>query len=234
MVTITENAVLDTIRGVEERFIVANPRGHVIFLIRDRLVPWTDGARGRAVAALALLDDAIARLKGSGDRATHTRGVLKSRRETIARAAAVYDSIGEDFSGALAGELIARMTATRAALVAARAVRNLATRETVAEALIEIEKCLADIRQLDRDVIDVLSQLAVPSMPDAHDFARAEQATAALESASAKQLRAVDVHGAIGQALETPGSIADLFIIYETKPDHPLIKWRAQALAERG
>jgi hypothetical protein len=194
-------------------------------------------ARFRAVAGLALLDEALLALGDrAGDRAAACREALTAQRDTIASAIAHYDSLA-NLEGPAAVELTNRIVALRAASDAAHHAREHATRESIQSALLEIERVAADARQLDRDIAAALSGLAVPALPNEQDFRDARASSEDLELRQpGKRPRAELVARAIEAGLRTPINVARLFICFETPggdQSHELIKWRAKALSER-
>ena len=197
---------------------IKTPRGDLAYILGPKLTNWipdviavVDYNRGydryahpRAIAALALIDDALDRLSSKTcDRSKEARGALRAQREPIAAAVAHVDSLRADFTGPLAQSFISRMVVA------------------------------GDVQLLESELVSALTKLEIPPMPDASDFAKAKQETEALERQPAKNVRASDVRTAIEQGMSAPTRSA-LWIAYETKADHPLIQWRAQALAERG
>ncbi|HYQ00001.1 MAG TPA: hypothetical protein VER96_15100 [Polyangiaceae bacterium] len=181
----------------------------------------------RAQAGLELIDDALARLaKKTGDRANAARAELTQQRKEISDAIAVFESIGADLTGPLARTLIERAARVRGALAAAQRAKDLATRETVESALLEIEKCLADDRALARDVQATLAALAGPTLPDAADFKDAKGNTEDLQRLPGKNPPASLVARAIQAGIDAPSRVRDLWIIFESNPQHELIQWR--------
>lgn len=225
---------------------IPSPREVLRIALFDRLGQWapikqhisagnpaSQFARTRALAALDLLDDALAQLGNrKGARAETTRAALAAQRATIAAALAAFDSIGATLDGPVAQDFIARITASRAALAEAFAAKEVSTRETVEAASLEIERCLSDARALDRDISTLVQSLALPEFPSKASFEIAERTTADLERQPKKpSIRAIA--GAIDAGLSTPDSIASLFVIYESDPPHELVAWRARAMAEK-
>jgi len=189
----------------------------------------------KAGAVVEVYDDALARLKGkTGERAKAARERVRTDRAPIAAALDLINSLRGDLSGPLGVELRTRIASTRAALASALAEKEVAPRAKIRDAVIAIEEAWADIRELDRDLASLYERLIVPPLPDIDELRGAERLTVKLESSPAERVRAVDVHAAIEQGINAPAHMAVLFIAYETKPDHPLVQWRAQALAERG
>lgn len=203
-------------------------------LTRDSEVPAQEVAR----AILAIYDDALARLKGkTGPRAVAALAQISTSRAPIAAAFELAKSLQAEvgFDGVLGRELQKRIVSTRVALAAALAVRELATRSTIDAALLECERCMADCRELDRDIAAINDRLSVRFLqwPNLLELRSAEATTQALEKQSAKNPKAAQVHAALALGLEAPAHVAALWIAYETQPDHELIKWRARAAAER-
>ena len=187
----------------------------------------------RALAAVEQLDGALVKLsERTGTREDAAREWLTSQRKTIADALAAFESIGADLGGPLARDLVSRITAIRAALASAYAAKACATRETVETALLEIEKCLADDRTLARDIAAAAASLALPSLPDAKSFHDAAGNTADLERLPAKRPSARQMHRVLDNAFNTSPAVALLHVIYETQPEHELVKLRARAIAE--
>lgn len=192
-------------------------------------------AHPRVTALVSIYDDALARLKGkTGARAETAREQISASRAPLVEQLVLVNGLGAGFDGPLSLEFRSRIDSTRAALAKVLYDIHLATRATVAELLVEKERCLADCRELERDLAAVSDGIIAPRpLPNPDEFSKAKQMTAALEAVPAKRVRATDVHGAIEQGMNTPPGVAALFVAYETKPDHPLVVWRAQALAER-
>lgn len=221
---------------------------HLSDRIRNRLCQWVPNvfnapgfcypdeakmAHPRATAAVAVFDVALARLKGkTGERAEAAREAITAARAPIAAALDLVNSIGADLNGPIGVELQSRIQATRAALATALAAKEVAPRAQIRDVVIAIEEAWADIRELERDLDSVYERLIVPPLPDLGGLQSAEVSTRALESLPAKP-SALQVHAAIQQGLEAPAHVAALFVAFETKPEHPCIQWRAQAVAER-
>jgi hypothetical protein len=229
-----------------------NPRAYLSTLISGRLCQWvgdcgdsrgpdTDKlAHPKVTAVVAIYDDALARLKGkTGERADAARAQISAARTPLASALDLVNSIQGDFDGPLSRELEKRIATTRAALASALAAREVATRATIDAAVLECERCLADLRELDRDLASVYEKLSFPTLkpllPNFDEIAAAKQATASLEAVPAKRVRAADVHAAIEQGLKAPAHVAVLWIAYETKPvdSCELLQWRWRGFAER-
>lgn len=228
---------------------------HLSAALRGRLCQWIPDvfdsgvhrvdsdklAHPKATAIVAIYDDALARLEGkTGSRADASRKQIRAARAPLAEALDLVNSIQGDFGGPLGRTLQKRIASTRAGLASALAAKEVATRDTIDAAVLECERCLADIRELDRDLASIYEGLIVPwkrpgvLWPEIDDLCRAESSTLALQQLSPKRLRAAEVHTAIEMGLKAPAHEAMLWPAYETAPDHPLIQWRAQALAERG
>jgi len=185
-------------------------------------------------AVVALYDDALAKLKGkTGPRADAARTALAAARAPLVEKLALADALRIDFSGPLGLDLQKRIVATRANLRKAFAAREVATRDTIEEALLEIERCYADSRELARDLDAIKEKLSVPSPPNIEVLLSAETTTRDLESVSAKQVRAAHVHAAIEIGLKAPAHLAALWIAYERDSEHSLLAWRWRAYAER-
>ncbi|HEX3853603.1 MAG TPA: hypothetical protein VHW01_21710 [Polyangiaceae bacterium] len=188
----------------------------------------------KALAALEFLDSALELLGAkTGDRAETTRAALTDQRKMIADAIAHIESLGALLDGPLAKSLVDRIAAGRVAIEAAGVAKDHATRATVEASLLEIEKCQADARELDRDVAATKSKLwQLPTLPDAQAFKDAQLATAAIECNPGKRPTARAVHRAIDQGIIASPEQARLWIIFETSADHELLKWRWRAVAE--
>jgi hypothetical protein len=232
-------AVLESRRGEREGYD-QSPRDWLATHFRDTLGFWAPvkqhilaGQRSeefylpRAQASLDLLDDALARLaKKTGDRANAARADLTDQRKAIADAITMFESIGADLSGPVARDLIERTSRVRASLAAAHRAKELATRETVEAAILEIERCLADDRALARDVRATLAALAGPTLPDAADFKDAKGNTEDLQRLPGKNPPASLVARAIEAGIDAPSRVRDLWIVFESNPQHELIQWR--------
>lgn len=274
------------------------------------------GATGleRAMVSLDLLDRALTRLGDrKGDREDAARSWLEERREAIAKAVAVVESIGADFTGPRAQELAGRIASVRVAFAQASHAVAEATHETIAAARDALDRAGIDARDLDRDIAAVIESLRLPEFPQATVFDSARHDTADLEALPAKNpppsliARAINqglgkqaveekadaqaaltaamaeeraltaaldreeadaikpesveggdrkaalaeqaarasararVHAACAEKTARAGAAMTaapsvrrlLWAIYETQPDHELIKWRARAAAER-
>jgi hypothetical protein len=190
-----------------------------------------------ARAVVAIYDDALARLEGkTGPRADAARDQISAARAPIAAAFDLVKSLQADFGGPIGLELQQRIVSTRAGLSAALAAKELATRATVDAALLEVERCLADARELDRDISSINDRLSVRFLqwPNLEELQSAESSTRDLEKQSAKNPKAAQVHAAIEQGIKAPAHVAALWIAYESQPDHPLTEWRWRGFAERG
>lgn len=231
---------------LREAASAVNARTHLSQILSPRLDQWdtpykrhpevvTPSYHAHATAIVALYDQALARLKGADARAASARDQISTAREPLAAALALVDSLRADFSGPLGVELQNRITATRANLAAAVAAKELATRSTIDAALLEVERCLADVREIERDLAAIYERLSPRTLqwPDLDALRTAEPATRELERQSAKNPKAAQVHAAIEQGLEAPADVAALFVAFETQPDHELLKWRWRAYAER-
>lgn len=227
-----------------------NTRAHLGSIISSRLCQWVGDcgdSRGpdpdklghpRVTAVVAVFDDALSRLDGkTGARADAAREHIRAARAPLAAALELVNGLGAGLDQPLALELQKRIASTRAGLAAALAAKELATRDKIEAALLEVEKSWADIRELDRDLTSVYERLSFPTLkpllPNLDELLSAKQTTAALEAVPVKRIRAADVHAAIEFAMNAAPNVALLCVAFETQPDHPLIKWRAQALAER-
>lgn len=229
-----------------------SPFGHLSQTLRDRLHQWVSErprppgsdllAHEMVSAVVAIYDDALAQLSGkTGERADAARAQISAARAPLAAGLELVDALQANFGGVLAVELQKRITSTRAALASALAAKEVATRSTIDAAVLEVERCLADIRELDRDLGSIREGLIVPwkspyraLWPDIEDLRSAAQSTRALEQQRAKSPRAAEVHAAIEQGIKAPTHVAVLWIAYETKSDHELLVWRWRAFAERG
>jgi hypothetical protein len=222
--------------------------------LRGRLPQWfhVPGAPGfahpdsdkfawpKVTAIVAIYDDALARLeKKTGARADTAREQLRAAREPLAAKLDLVNSIRADFGGPLGLELQQRVSTTRLHLRQALAAKELANSSKIEAALLDVEKAWASIRELSRDLDSINERLIVPwktnglAWPDLAELESAERSTAALESVSAKQVRAAHVHAAIEQGIKAPAHVAALWIAYESNSDHELLKWRWRAYAER-
>jgi len=220
-------------------------------LIQHRLSAWLPGVyqatwspdhdkflHPRVSALVAVYDAALARLEGkTGTRAEAARKLLTDARAPFAAQLQVVDGLGAGLDRPLALEYRARIDSTRAALAKVLHAIHAAKRADIAALVVEREGSLADCRELERDLAALYESIMRSHTPAQLDellaaAASAEVSTQALEALPAKP-RAVDVAAAITQGLEAPAHVAALFVAYETKPDHPAIKWRTQALAER-
>jgi len=222
---------------------------HLSTAFRNRLCKWIPDVFGaysglypdegcfahpKAAAVVAIYDDALARLEGkTGARADAAREHIVKAHAPIAAALELVNSLQGDFGGPLGVELQSRINSTRAALVATITAKETATREGVQNALLAIEQAWADIRELDRDLASIYERLIVPPLPNLDELRNAETLTREIESLPGTRPSAVQVHGAIEQGLKADPAIARMFVAFETKPDHELVKWRARGLAER-
>jgi hypothetical protein len=226
-----------------------NPRAHLSTILSARLNQWdqplvrtaSEAPLPRAIEIareLVRLFDGAERSLGdrSGARADAARKLISEAREPIADRIKLVDGLRADFSGPLGRELQARIVSTRAALASALAAKELATRATVDAALLEVERCLADCRELARNFEATNERLSVRLLqwPNLDELRSAQASTQALEKQSAKNPKAAAVHAAIAQGLEAPAHVAALFVAFESSPDHELVKWRWRAYAERG
>jgi len=217
-----------------------NARAELSRLLRARLCAWlgfVHDAPGfsvpdrdrwfypKAAAALAVYDDALAKLEGKTcPRAASAREMLTAARAPLAAGRDLADSLGPNLDQSLALELGERMTAARAALRAAIVAKETATRPTVGSALLEIEKCFCDLKAVDLDVDSINERLILPPLPSIEELESAAANTRALESV--KRPKAADVHAAIEQGVKAPAHVGALWIAYETQPDNELVKWR--------
>lgn len=166
-----------------------HPRTHLSRALTHRLQSWivvlnapgrTDEdklARPKATAAIAIYDDALCRLEASkktGARADAAREQIRAARAPLAAAVELVDSIGYDFGGVLGIDLQNRIAGARADLLAALAAKELATRSTVEAALLSIEQCWADVREIDRDLASIYERLIVPPLGDIDALRSAE------------------------------------------------------------
>ena len=231
-----------------------NPRAHIATAL-GRLTSWLNVpgrpgfskpdddkyAHPKVTAVVAIYDRALALLdKKKGPRADAAREQLAAAREPLARKLDLANALGADFDGPLGCELQRRIATTRLRLRQALAAKELANSSKIEAALLEEAKAWADIRELARDLESINEQLIVPwrtnglAWPDLAELEDAERSTATLSSVPTKQVRAAHVHAAIEQGMKAPAHVAAIFVAFESDPEHPLIKWRAQALAERG
>ena len=225
--------------------LIPSPRNWLEMQFNERLGAWMrvrqtqmsgrpdhEFFKPRAVAALEMLDNALELLGArTGNRAESTRTELLAQRHAIASAVNHFDSLGADLRGSRAIDLEQRITASRAALAAAYAARENAKRETVESALLEIEKELAESRQLDRELATAVASLALPALPSAADFEKARTATRDLESQPGKRPSARAVHAAISAGMTADPNVSRLWVVYESAAEHELVKWRARAAA---
>lgn len=194
-------------------------------------VPGQRFAKARSLEALELIDDALNRLGArTGLREADCRESLKAQRARIAEALAAFDALGSKLDAPKALELIERSGAVRQALDAAYRAKELATRETVETTSLELERCLVDSRQLDRDIAAALASIAIPEFPRAADFDKARRDTIDTEAMPAKRPTARQVHRAIEAGMSASPAVSRLWIIYETQPDHECVKWRWRAV----
>ena len=190
-------------------------------------------AKDRAVASLELLDSALAKLgTRTGPREDAARQSLTAQRDRIAASLAHFESVKGDLSGPLAVQLSERIAASRAAVAAAYAAKEHATRANVESAILEIEKCLAESREIDRDLDAAKAALFPPEFPNVAEFETARSETEALERMPAKRPSARAMHHVLEAAFRAVPAVSRLFVVYETTPDHELVKLRAKAIAE--
>lgn len=226
-----------------------NARVHLSDILRNRMAKWLGPvfnapgfvvpdpdkiAMPKVAAVLAIYDEALARLEGkTGTRADAARERITAARAPLAAGRDLVDSIGADFNGVLANELCRRIDSTRSNLGKAIAAKEVASRQTVEVALLEIERCLADIRELDREIASIYERLIVPPLPDnLENLQLAEASTRALQQ-QVKNPSAAQVHAAIEEGLKASDHVAALWIAYEAA-ENDLVQWRWRGYAERG
>lgn len=199
--------------------------------------PYHEFFKPKAEASLQLIDGALERLGAkAGDRAESTRAWLTERRNSIAGALDHFTSLGALLDGPYAVDLISRISASRAALAKAYADKECASRATVEAAILEIERCLCDSREIDRDVAEAKTALlSLPELPAAADFAKAEGETLAVEELPKARPYARQMFQVLQAAFSTPATISRLHVVYETPGlDHALVQLRARAIVEGG
>lgn len=168
--------------------------------MRQSLLP--GAGLDRARESLALIGESLARLGDRhGVREDAAREWLISKQQAIVGAVAVFDSIGGDLGGSRATALFDRIRDLGAEAAAVDRAFADATHETIRSVRDREDHLRIDVRDLIRDLGEVIDQLRLPAFPAAASFERAQHATEALERLPGVRPRPSQIAAAIQEGL---------------------------------
>jgi hypothetical protein len=222
------------------------PKDHFAELLRETVYFWgtglppghTDPSRvtgeARVRAALETLDVALRALgKKTGTRADAARAWLESRRAEIGAALTAFESIGVNFDGPAARDIINRITRARAATAGAEFNLERAVGAAVRPARDALDLVEADGRALGREIIALRDAATLPELPNLDAFENAKSGTADLVFRIRHGKRpTTTLQIALEQGASASDEVARLWIVFEPSTDHDAFKLRAARFAE--
>ncbi len=153
---------------------------------------------------------------------------MRDTRTAIASALAAYEGFGAELDGKIARDLIAKLTAARAASAKAQADLHHATRASSADARAALDAVEADGRELDREIRRAIDAMRWVDLPDLAMFTRARQTTEALAKLPGKKPSAWQMHTALDQGRDASIAESRLWVCFEPSEAHALLdlRWR--------